>query len=593
MNLHTTTADPGAVDSPAGDMPMESDGSSLPTNSSKRKPLASLQAEENLDEAGQFALAGELDLFGKLVSMSPPELEEAIKAMRTKSVRLELALDASQAGTWSWFVERATADWDNRNRRLFGIEDDLPVSADMFFDRVHSEDREGLRLDLENLLSPGAVVDWKKEFRILHPTLGIRWICCIGRLDRDHEGNSIRFSGINFDITDRKLAEESMRAWNQSLEFRVAARTFALNQSEARFRQLAEATFEGIAVSENGIIIDGNPQLAGIMGYDLEEMIGRPILDFIAPESRQLAREHILGGVESRYEFIGLRKDGSTFPAESHACMRTWQGKETRVAALRDLSAVKEASARLQALLHELADAQKLALVSEVSAGIAHQIGQPLTAIGVNVAAALARHERGGQEPCEHLTVLKEIAADVERMRSAINHLRSLANPDKPDQEPTQINPMVERVSGLLAQEAANRGVMFSIELGSDLPVVAVDPVQMSQVVLNLIKNALDSCDGTSPGEKIIEVTTKALTGEGVEIRIRDTGVGLSEESLLHLFDPFYSTKEDGMGIGLRLSRTIVHAHGGMIEGFNNDDGPGATFRVIIPLEDSMKDPKV
>ena len=519
--------------------------------------------------------------------MNTSELEAAIKSMRNESVRLELALDASQAGTWTWIVERATGDWDNRNRRLFGIEDDLPVSADMFYERVHSEDRDGLRQDIENMLLPGNLVDWKREFRILHPTLGVRWICGIGRLDRDDKGNSVRFSGINVDITDRKLAEESMRAWNQSLEFRVAARTFALNQSEARFRQLAEATFEGIAVSENGIIIDGNPQFAEIMGYELEEMIGCPIIDFIAPDSRSLALDHILSGTDSRYEFIGLRKDGSTFPAESHACMRTWQGKETRVAALRDLSSVKESSARLQSLLHELGEAQKLALVSEVSAGIVHQIGQPLAAIGANVAASLASHEKCGSEPCQHLMVIKEIATDIERIRSAMIHLRSLANPDKPDRVPIEINPLVENVIGLLAQEAVNRGVTFSIELASDLPILAVDPVQMSQVILNLIKNALDSYDETKLAEKKVRITTRMLAGEGVEINVRDSGVGLSEESKLHLFAPFYSTKADGMGIGLRLSRTIVHAHGGLIDGFNNDDGPGATFRVVIPSDDA------
>ena len=137
--------------------------------------------------------------------------------------------------------------------------------------------------------------------------------------------------------------------------------------------------------------MDGNAQFAALHGYKLVEMIGRPVDDFIAPESRALVGQRIRDNDENTYEFVGLRKDGSIFPAEAHGRMTTWHGRIARVTALHDLTSGKRAAARFQAQQTELEHAQRLALVSEVSAGIIHQIGQPLCAMGANVAVALGR----------------------------------------------------------------------------------------------------------------------------------------------------------------------------------------------------------
>ena len=202
------------------------------------------------------------------------------------------------------------------------------------------------------------------------------------------------------DITERKLAEQTMRNWNQILEHRVAERTAELRQSEARFSQLAEVTFEGIAISAGGIRLDCNPQLAQLFGYELDEMIGRPLMEFLTRESRKLAARNVRNNGGMTRELVGLRKDGSTFPLEAHARMKTVQGRKMQVAALRDLSAVKQAAARIQAQQTELEHAHRFALVNEVSTGIIHQIGQPLFALASNVAVALANLKSCELQPC-------------------------------------------------------------------------------------------------------------------------------------------------------------------------------------------------
>lgn len=512
------------------------------------------------------------------------ELEAANAALREESMRLEWALDASQAGTSKWEFGSPTLEWDNRERALFGFAEDAPVSIDDLMARVHPDDRPEICERMAREIPPGGHDDWNHEFRIHHPVLGIRWIAGIGRISRDDSGQSLRVAGINFDITERKQAEQAMREWNQTLECRVAARTLELNQSEARFRQLAEATFEGIAVTEGGILLDGNAQFAALHGYSLAEMIGRPVDDFIVPESRDLVAQRIRDNDENPYEFVAMRRDGSTFPAEAHGRMTTWQGRIARVTALRDLTPVKGAAARLQAQQTELEHAQRLALVSEVSTGIIHQIGQPLCAMGANISVALDRLRACDSPVCGSMEIVRDIEADVARLREAVTHLRALAHPERAARVRTDFNKLVAGVLRLLRQEAENRRISLSADFGLDLPPIHADPVQLSQIILNVVRNAFDACADCPPERKMVAATTRQIAGEGIELCIRDTGSGIAPADMDRLFAPFFSTKPEGLGMGLRLSRTIVEAHGGTIEATNNSDGFGASFRVVLPI---------
>ncbi|MEY3896728.1 MAG: hypothetical protein RLZZ214_2248 [Verrucomicrobiota bacterium] len=639
------------------------------------------------------------------------ELEAANAALREESRRLEMALAASQAGTWALTVGREMQEWDNRSRALFGFENDVPVSLTAAMERLHPESRSAFLENFHLAIQPGGGDFWSHEFRIEHPIRGERWIAGLGSIERDESGHARRMSGINLDITrrkhsqkilnasvdfatnlmrsmqdgfsvlnlqgvavdanpafcqmtgfskddliglppphpywppedyariqealdetvkengatfeltfmrktgqrfpvivsaftvlnrhgdpisyaatvkditGRKQAEEAMRGWNQTLERRVAARTAELKQSEDRFRQLVDATFEGVVISEKGVVIDGNPQIAAMLGCGFSDMIGRPVTDFIAPESRAPVLKRISEGFEAPYEYTGLRLDGTKVPMEAHGRMMNWQGKEARVTALRDLTSKKLAEARIEAQKAELDQALRLALVSEVSAGIIHQIGQPLSAIGANLAAAVLRCKSGEVTSGETLQLIEETALNVARMRDSVIHLRALADPEQPNRVPVDFNTLVSDSLHLMRAEADSLRFILTTDLAPGLPSLRADTVQLSQVVINLVRNALDACADCPPERRSVHIRTRAVDDRQLELCVRDSGSGIAPAVMDHLYSPFFTTKPDGLGIGLRLSRTIVKAHGGSIDGSNNSDGIGATFRVVLPRE--------
>jgi len=410
---------------------------------------------------------------------------------------------------------------------------------------------------------------------------------------RNAEGE-LRRRVILSDITEQQQAAQLLRAWNQSLEQRVAERTLALQQGQARFRQLAEATFEGIAITEDGVLVDGNAQLGSLHGCDLADLIGRPMAEIVAPESRALVAGHLRSGAEATYEFVGMRKDGSSYAAEVHGRPGTWLGRPTRISAIRDLSEAKEMAAKLQAQRTELEHAQRLSLVSEISAGIIHQISQPLCVIGVNASVAIARLQACPLNSCGVLDILKDLEFAVANTRDTVTHLRNLVRPElRLACMPIDFNAWVERVLRLLRHEADIRQVSLAVELHPNLPAVLVDSVQLHQVLLILIHNAFDACAASPPERRVVSVTTRALAEDAIELSVGDAGNGLAPEAITRLFEPFFTTKATGMGIGLRLCRTIVQAHGGSLEGCNNADGIGSTFRVVLPCNSKNNDTKV
>ena len=432
---------------------------------------------------------------------------------------------------------------------------------------------EKITADDLDIVTSGRMLEFEEEFNGHHYT-SIKFPIL--------QKNRTLLGGYTIDITERKLLEQTLRKWNANLEQRVSDRTTDLQHSEARFRQLAEATFEGVAVTEAGILLDANAQLAKIHGYEVDEMIGRPVADFVAPESRELVASHMLNGTEAVYEYVALRKDGTVFPAEVHGRTSIWMGRAMRVSASRDLSAAKQVDSMLAAQQIELDHARHVSLINEVSTGIVHQLGQPLSAIGANL-SALIKTKATELQNCDSLTLIRKIEADVAGLRRIVHHLRRLANPVQTVRECVNLNDIVKDTLLLMRQNAWYYRSRIMLELATHLPCVRIDAVQMGQVIHNLINNALEASDNCPLERRVVTVTTLAVAGDGVELCVRDAGPGIAPDVIPNLFSPFYTTKAEGLGVGLRISRTIVEAHGGTIQACNNADGVGATFRVLLP----------
>ena len=227
----------------------------------------------------------------------------------------------------------------------------------------------------------------------------------------------------------------------------------------------------------------------------------------------------------------------------------------------------------------------RLALAGELTASIAHEIAQPLGAILNNVETAeLIIKQRHNAADADLLApILADIKRDDLRANEVVNRLRALLRKRELKLESMDINPLVNSALTLIRADANRRQVQLRIELEPDLPPVAVDPIHLQQVLLNLLVNAMDSMNRTAPASRFLCVRTRLRAGSSVEIAVRDNGHGIDPANACRLFESFFTTKEGGMGLGLSIARSIVQAHGGTIWAEPGHDG-GSNFAIRLPL---------
>ncbi|MDB6036182.1 MAG: multi-sensor signal transduction histidine kinase [Verrucomicrobiales bacterium] len=231
----------------------------------------------------------------------------------------------------------------------------------------------------------------------------------------------------------------------------------------------------------------------------------------------------------------------------------------------------------------------RITTLGEVSASIAHELNQPLTAIVNNANACLGLVPGGTPDLEEAREALAEMVSDAGRASAIIERVRGMARRSAPEQAPLRLGNVVDDVVALAVMESAARRVEIHTQVPPDLPIVLGDRVQLQQVLLNLVVNAMDAMSSVEESERRIEVTGKVDTQENppaVRISVKDCGTGLRTGEAVRLFEAFYTTKSNGMGLGLAISRSIIEAHGGRLWAESNN-GPGATFAFCLPLSKS------
>jgi signal transduction histidine kinase/ABC-type uncharacterized transport system substrate-binding protein len=236
----------------------------------------------------------------------------------------------------------------------------------------------------------------------------------------------------------------------------------------------------------------------------------------------------------------------------------------------------------------ELMHAARLAMVGELTAGIAHEINQPLGAILSNADTAELLLDRDPSQLDEVRQILADIRRDDLRASEVIRHMRALLRKREMEMQPLDLNRTITDVSRLLLENARRRDIDLSTELEIGLPLVAADRVHIEQVLFNLLLNAMDAMSAKPAGERHLHVVTRLATDQQVEVAVADTGTGITPQLRAHLFDSFYSTKDNGLGLGLSIARSIITAHEGRIWAENNLQG-GATFRFAIPVSRSVE----
>ena len=490
---------------------------------------------------------------------------------------------------------------------------DAPGFAEGFFERLEIQVEQGMaRFEGRHLARDGRIIPVEMT------TSKIRL--------EDQEA----ILALSRDITDRKALEATRRqlaeaelanalalaAKSQAL----AAKTQDLTRSEARYRMLTEGSHDAVVVADrSGIITLFNPAAERTFGYEAAEMVGRPVSDLM-PEALRDAHHHGLDRyvatreprvVGRTVELTGRRKDGETFPLELSLSAVESAGELQFIGSIRDQTERQ----RMRAMLVQ---SEKLASIGLLSAGVAHEINNPLAYVANNLAvlerdlkgvvALVAAYEEvaprlRADDPAA-LAAVDEVADDldwayvqsnlprmlartregVQRVANIVQNLRGLARTSPPKMEPALLADLIAPALEMIQGRVRRRGVEIIQEHESPRRVPCVAS-QISQVVLNLLVNAVQAIE-SRPDEHGGRITVRSRPeADYYRLEIGDDGPGIEPDCLPKLFDPFFSTKPvgEGTGLGLSISHGIVTGHGGRIE-VDSTVGVGTTFRILLPL---------
>jgi len=399
-----------------------------------------------------------------------------------------------------------------------------------------------------------------------------RWFLIRAEPFRDETGTIFRWYGTSTDIDDRKRAEEELK------------------RSEARYRVVVETASDAvISIDKSGAIILANPATKRIFGHNPEDLIGRS-LTVLMPQARRVFHEagykrYMETGVRrlnwQGTEMTALRADGKEFPAEVSFGEVIADGQKIFTGFIRDISEKKRAEESLNKARTELAHISRVTSLGAFTASIAHEINQPLSGIITNASTCLRMLNTDPPNVDGARETARRALRDGNRASDVMTRLRTLFTRKEVKAEPVDINEVAREVIALYLNELQRNDVTLRQEFAERLPNVMGDRVQLQQVILNLLRNASDAMSAVNDRPRELVVSTEPA-GDEVRFKVRDAGVGIDPTAAERLFESFYTTKEDGMGIGLSVSRSIIEAHEGRLWAMPND-GPGATFAFSVP----------
>ncbi len=527
------------------------------------------------------------DVIGQMTHLAAVAIERqrAVEQLEAEQELLDLAQKSAGAMAFDWYIQKETNQWSPEQEALFGLQ---PGAFDGTYTTwkkmMYAPDWPTVVDAIQHAHETGKV---EAEYRVVWPDGSLHWLSTNGRMFFDDAGEPLRMVGFTSDVTRRKLVEEELRR----------SETFL-----AQAQQLSRTGSFSWRVATDEIT--WSEELYRIYEFDPGNNITLDVIRTrVHPEDLTLYEKMVEqarnGADDFEWHYRLLMPDQSI--KYMHAVARATRNRNSEleyIAAVRDVTARRLADEALDKARSELAHVARVMSLGALTASIAHEVNQPLSGIITNASTCMRMLDADPPNVDGARETVKRTIRDGHRAADVIKRLRALFTNKDAMTELVDLNEATREVIALSRTELERNGVVTRTELAADLPLVTGDRVQLQQVILNLLRNGSDAMSDVEDRPRELLFRTEVEEGNSVRLSVRDGGVGLEPQALDRLFQSFYTTKSDGMGIGLSVSRSIIENHRGRLWATPND-GPGVTFSFSIasvvesenraPVVDSLK----
>ena len=497
------------------------------------------------------------------------ERRRAVERLQANRDLLALAQKSARAMSFDWYIEKEVNYWSPEQEALHGLP---PGSFDGTYrswkKTIYPPDWPLLLEAIKHAQETGEVT---AEWRILWPDGSLHWLATTGQMYFDDQGKPFRLVGFTADVTRRKTIEEELR---RSAAFLAQA------------QQLSRTGSFSWRVATNEIA--WSEELYRIYEFDPGVKITLELIRTrVHPEDLTLYEKMVEqarnGADDFEWQYRLLMPDQSIkyMHAVAHAT-RDPSGQIEYIAAVQDVTARRQSEEAVDKARSELAHVARVMSLGALTASIAHEVNQPLSGIITNASTCMRMLDADPPNVDGARETAKRIIRDGRRAADVITRLRALFTKKDAAAELVDLNEATQEVIALSRTELERNGVITKIELKDDLPPVLGDRVQLQQVILNLLRNGSDAMSHVDDRPRELLFRTELEEGDRVRMSVQDAGIGFEPLTLDQMFQPFYTTKDYGMGIGLSVSRSIIENHRGRLWAIPNE-GPGVTFSFSIP----------